>query len=412
MRGVKRKVYQKSAAEWLRYTHWKSLRRIKERIRHLPDFTPPSYRLIGHKPVDIIFWPAYPNPYQTLFYGLPSKLYTTREGTIDHALQRIESAHSDCTIVFHLHWLNTLINSNDTPDRARSIVDSFVGKLRRFRMNGGFIAWTIHNILSHDTPHSELEIELCQQLTSLSNLIVVHGNAALEETRSYYSIPSDKTLVIPHGSYVDIYRNQISGEQARNQLGIKDFDCVFLVFGLIRPYKGIVDLIQAVAAKPELYNHVHLVIAGRPLGVTEQELLAKSDGRVRISFHLRHIADNEVEVFMQASDWIVLPYRKVLTSGSALLAMSFGKPLIAPRIGLLPELIEDRTHGILYWPPSITCLQSALASAVTMPKSEHDRLAEASLSRARDITWSQGREAFLRRIRELASQKGITNGKG
>ena len=41
-----------------------------------------------------------------------------------------------------------------------------------------------------------------------------------------------------------------------------------------------------------------------------------------------------------ASDIVVLPFSKILTSGTANLAMSFSRPVIVPRVGCLPELIE------------------------------------------------------------------------
>ncbi|MEZ4597387.1 MAG: glycosyltransferase [Chloroflexota bacterium] len=50
-----------------------------------------------------------------------------------------------------------------------------------------------------------------------------------------------------------------------------------------------------------------------------------------------NVPDDRMQVFLRAADVMVLPYRDVLTSGSAILAMTFGLPVVAPRIGCLPR---------------------------------------------------------------------------
>jgi glycosyltransferase involved in cell wall biosynthesis len=61
------------------------------------------------------------------------------------------------------------------------------------------------------------------------------------------------------------------------------------------------------------------------------------------------VDDVDVQLYFEAADWVVLPYRDVLTSGSALLALSFGRPVVAPRRGCLADL--DETDGVLRYEP-------------------------------------------------------------
>ena len=122
---------------------------------------------------------------------------------------------------------------------------------------------------------------------------------------------------------------------------------VFAFFGGIRPNKGLEELIQAfIRIRNE---NTHLVIAG---AIDRQESYAKSllktaDNNPRIHFYFKRIPDKEVQVFINASDVVVLPFSKILTSGSAHLAMSFQRPVIAPNVGCLSELIESNM-GWLY----------------------------------------------------------------
>jgi glycosyltransferase involved in cell wall biosynthesis len=69
-----------------------------------------------------------------------------------------------------------------------------------------------------------------------------------------------------------------------------------------------------------------------------------------------------MQVFLRAADAMVLPYRDVLTSGSAILGMTFGLPIIAPRIGCLPETLEG--CSILYDPDEPWGLRAALDGAL------------------------------------------------
>src|SRR5690606_21590296 len=66
------------------------------------------------------------------------------------------------------------------------------------------------------------------------------------------------------------------------------------------------------------------------------EALARGDARIRL--HLRFIPDDEVPVFLSACDLVVLPFDSILNSGSVLLALSLDRPVLAPRLGALPEI--------------------------------------------------------------------------
>ena len=76
-----------------------------------------------------------------------------------------------------------------------------------------------------------------------------------------------------------------------------------------------------------------------------EALIAKRPERIHL--HGRFIPDDEMQLFLNAGDCMVLPYSEILTSGAAMLALSFGLPVIAPLIGSLPELISPEC-GMLY----------------------------------------------------------------
>jgi len=56
------------------------------------------------------------------------------------------------------------------------------------------------------------------------------------------------------------------------------------------------------------------------------------------------VSEEDVPLFHHACDCVVFNYRQILTSGGVALAKSYGKPIIAPRLGCLHELSGDKAH--------------------------------------------------------------------
>src|SRR5262249_2709411 len=154
--------------------------------------------------------------------------------------------------------------------------------------------------------------------------------------------------------------------------------------------------------------HARLVIAGRPVGPDDTLRDAAVDERVRL--HLRHVPDAEVQVFLNAADLVVLPYRAVLTSGAAMLALSFGRGIVAPRVGCLADL-ERTGAAILYDPVAPDGLPSALARAMD---ADPVALGERARRFARSLSWDAiarrhlGVYGFAPSLTVLARRVGAT----
>jgi glycosyltransferase involved in cell wall biosynthesis len=171
-------------------------------------------------------------------------------------------------------------------------------------------------------------------------------------------------------------------------LGLTSEDLSFLFIGNIRPYKGVLELIEAFQKFSP--TGARLVIAGRPVNQeTGTELERRIAEDERIQLHLRFIADEEMQVFLNACDVVVFPYRKILTSGAVILAMSFGRACIAPAMGCITEVLDER-GAILYDADRPDGLREALSRAVV----NRDRLKEMGAHNlARAAAWSRDRVA-------------------
>ena len=108
-----------------------------------------------------------------------------------------------------------------------------------------------------------------------------------------------------------------------------------------------------------------LVIAGKFSSATYQSaILAMAErlGPQNVLIRPGFVDYRDLQIFLNAADTVVLPYREILTSGAAMLAMSFGKPVIAPRLGALNDLVKEGC-GILFDNDDPNGLSDALRAA-------------------------------------------------
>jgi glycosyltransferase involved in cell wall biosynthesis len=143
---------------------------------------------------------------------------------------------------------------------------------------------------------------------------------------------------VPHGHYRDVYPNTVSREDARRKLGIGPSAFVFVHVGMVRGYKNVPELIQAFR---EVEGDVALVVAGEVFDEgLKRRIVAAVEGEGRALLSLKRVGDDELQDYFSAADVAVFPYRDILNSGSALMALSFDTPVLVPAIGSMPELRE------------------------------------------------------------------------
>jgi glycosyltransferase involved in cell wall biosynthesis len=265
------------------------------------------------------------------------------------------------TDVLHFHWVQYFYNSSRKEISTLWAIFFFF-KLILAKMFGYRIVWTVHNLLPHERCPGPADHIARRSLILLADALVVHCRAAgTAVTRTFHR--KRNIQVIPHGHYIHWYAGDLSREDARSLLHIPPEEYVYLYFGFIRPYKGVETLIETFKTLPSGY----LVIAGRPCdAATEKAIRDRTERHARIRLSLGFIPDDQVQGLFACADAIVLPFTDVLTSGSAILALSMGKPVIVPESGCLPELVQDRL-GILFDPRDPLGLAKALMSIPHRP---------------------------------------------
>ncbi|HSZ05103.1 MAG TPA: glycosyltransferase family 4 protein [Solirubrobacteraceae bacterium] len=158
-----------------------------------------------------------------------------------------------------------------------------------------------------------------------------------------------KTVVIPHGEYghlacaADASAGAADPASARARLGIGEGELVALLFGQLRPDKGVRDLLEAAAQ----VDGVRVLLAGEDNGAlgTVAGLLREERLRERVLVRPGYVPAARMGELFAAADVVALPYHRASASGVLLLAYGFARPVLAYPTGGLPEYVVDGQTG-------------------------------------------------------------------
>lgn len=229
-------------------------------------------------------------------------------------------------------------------------VPLFCGQILLARLLGVKLVWTLHNLLPHDVKDVKVH-RLCQRfLARRCDWVRLFASNSIERAALELRIPTAKFRVVPEGDYTRIYPNTISQESARERLGLPQSGKLFLNLGLIKPYKGIVELAQIFRQTRK--SNEFLLIVGKIMEEEYGEVLKQSlDANIVLVDEF--IPADELQLYFQAADVVVLPFQKIENSGSVIMAMGFAKPIIAPGLGSVAERLKSQKELLLSEPRTL-----------------------------------------------------------
>jgi beta-1,4-mannosyltransferase len=255
----------------------------------------------------------HPNPYiKMLLKGLSTK--------VDLEVFRWRTALFGEYDILHLHWPEHLISSRN---RTRSWIKALAlgAIIVRAKLGAKKLVWTVHNETPHEQhPLSSAVAFWCFQRSADAAIFLTDSGRATYPTANRPGIQ----VVIRHGHYGP----SLPDLQDRRALRAESHRPYLLAFGLLRPYKGLDRLIEAVVGSS---NDVDLVIAGQPRDrahLEQLERIAGADPRIRLD--ARYIPQPELVSLIEGSLGVVLPYRHMTNSGALMMALTLARPVLVP----------------------------------------------------------------------------------
>jgi len=198
---------------------------------------------------------------------------------------------------------------------------------------------------------------LGRRLLRLSAAQLVHSQFDRDLVEARYGVNGSVALV-PHAGYDYL--------PPRPPLrAAPDGVINLLYFGVIRPFKGVEDLIAAVDLLGEARSRFWLTLVGETWEGWDlpNRLIADSPHRDRITFVNRYVTDAEAAGHFAGADVVVLPYHRSSSSGPLQIAMAAGLPVVATRVGGLVEATARYPGAVLADPSNPASLAGGILQA-------------------------------------------------
>ena len=197
--------------------------------------------------------------------------------------------------------------------------------------------------------------------------------------------PNAKVLTLFHPLY-DHFGVKVDKCIAREKYGITIDKKVLLFFGLIREYKGLDILLNALS---ELDDSYVLIIAGECYGGFDkyQEIINRKGLKNKILHLDCFVPDSEIQYLFSATDVCVLPYKNATQSGVTAVALHYDLPIVATNVGALNEYIKDDITGKLV-PPNNSFELALALKKVTNPN-VLENMAREIIELKKNLSWEK-----------------------
>jgi beta-1,4-mannosyltransferase len=237
----------------------------------------------------------------------------------------------------HLHFPERYAADRSLPVAAVRVL-GFIAQLAVARWCGARVVTTIHNARSHEARRPRLEAIVWSAVgRATTDVHLLSAASAPEVLADHPRLAEARRHVIPHGNYRPVLGALEDRAAARERLGLAGASRVFVLYGRLRPYKGADELLHAFAGLHD--PSARLVLAGEiPDAAYAARLRDAVAADLRVRLLPGHVGDGDLQTLIRASDAVLLPYRKILNSGSALLALSAGRRVVLPRTPTFEEL--------------------------------------------------------------------------
>ncbi len=292
---------------------------------------------------ELLVFPYYPNnPYQRILYSRLGERFavTVAEdvpGLLAHLRETPDPARPR---ILHLNWTAPIAQQATTGEEAARAAATFLEALDDFRAGGGHLVWTVHNTMPHELRHRDAELTVLRGVVERADRVIVMNPATPRLVADDYALRPETVVVHPHPNYRGRFRDEVSTAQARLALGLAPDATVLLLFGTLRPYKGLDRLLEAFARARIVHPELVLLVAGEVGSGVDEAALRRALDVEGVHAAVRYVPADDAQFWIRAADAMVLPYLGALNPSLVYLAATFGRPVLLSDLGAL-----DHLHG-------------------------------------------------------------------
>lgn len=201
-------------------------------------------------------------------------------------------------------------------------------------------------------------------------------------------MPHVRSSVVPFG-VVDIFRAWQRRTLATEPRSV-------LLFGRLSAYKGVPVFLAAAPLIARAVPHSRFIIAGSLAGRFSMPALQPLDDGGQYEVLAQYIPNDLTCELFQRATLVAVPYTSATQSGVVMTAYGFGKPVVATRVGGLPEMVEPKVTGALVPPNDPVALADAIVDMLRDTPSR-DAMQAVICRRARDeYSWERHAASLLR----------------
>lgn len=210
-------------------------------------------------------------------------------------------------------------------------------------------------------PHPPAYYRLLNRATvPPTNYWIANSEAGKALTMAQIGARSDRIYIVRNGIDVDHFLPPVDKAAAKRHLGLDPLVSVIVEVANLRPMKGHLDVVQAI---PEVIRRagqtVFIFVGGDHMGGVVQEQVRQRGLDQYVTFAGKH---DDVRPFLAAADVFTLPSHHEGLPTSIMEAMAMQLPVVATRVGGIPEMVADGTTGLLVEPNDPRGLGDALVS--------------------------------------------------
>lgn len=210
-------------------------------------------------------------------------------------------------------------------------------------------------------PHEESFIDsfMARRVLAHADHVFTMSKSVSQDVRRHHSQVAIRTLFHP---LYEIYKSSFSKAEARQKLGLGS-EPLLMYFGLIRPYKGLDILINALGLIKDDLPELSSLMLGEAYEDEQKyrDMIHENGLEDRVKFKNAFVSDEDLPIYFAASDVLVLPYRTATQSGIVGIAFQMDRPVIATNVGGLGEYIKEGHTGYLVPPENPEQLAQAIS---------------------------------------------------